>query len=304
MRRRHAVCALLLGVAVVPLTAAASPPRVVAKVGTDNAPCGAAAGLGSVWAAAYGSGRLMRIDPASNQVVQRIRVARGICPVVIAARSVWVASDKTDVVYRIDPSRGVVARIRISHWPAHLAVGAGSVWVSSFDHGHVTQISTRTSRATRVYKFAGNPSGLAATPGALWVAFGRTGKTLARVELASRKITRVPISHPGAGFLAALGGSLWTTTSDGYAVRINPTTRRVVAAFPIAGTPAGIAAAPDGTIWVAEKERDTITRIDPVKNKIIDVSPAGNGALAVVVAAGDVWVTSFAGSDVWRFAGR
>jgi streptogramin lyase len=114
---------------VAPLTAAASPPRVVAKIATDSAPCGAATGLGSVWLAAYGSGRLIRIDPESNRVVQRIRVARGICL------------------------------------------------------------------------------------------------------------------------------------------------------------------------------RDTITRIDPVKNKIIDVSPAGNGALAVVVAAGDMWVTSFAGSNVWRFAG-
>jgi streptogramin lyase len=128
-RCRRAVCALLIGAAVAPLTAAASPPRVVAKIATDSAPCGAATGLGSVWLAAYGSGRLIRIDPESNRVVQRIRVARGICL------------------------------------------------------------------------------------------------------------------------------------------------------------------------------RDTITRIDPVKNKIIDVSPAGNGALAVVVAAGDMWVTSFAGSNVWRFAG-
>jgi hypothetical protein len=39
-RCRHAVCALLLGAPVIPLTAAASPPRVVAKVGTDSAPCG------------------------------------------------------------------------------------------------------------------------------------------------------------------------------------------------------------------------------------------------------------------------
>ena len=57
----------------------------------------------------------------------------------------------------------------------------------------------------------------------------------------------------------------------------------------------------DGLVWVAEKEHDTITRIDPISNKIVDVTPAGNGALSIVRAAGDMWVTNFAGTDLWRF---
>jgi streptogramin lyase len=280
----------------------ASAPTVVAKIRTDLHPCGAAAGLGSVWVAAYDSGRLLRLNTQTNRVVQRIQVAPGICPVAVAGRFVWVASDKTDVIYRVNPQRGrVVSRLRTSHWPAHLAVAAGSLWVSSYEHGHVVQISLKTNRMTRLYKFNGNPSGLAGTPGALWVSFGRTGTSLARIDLATQQFRRVPIGHAGAGFLTAVGGSLWTTTADGYAVRVDPRTRRVVASFRIRGTPAGIAAAPDGLIWVAEKENDTITRIDPISNKLIDVTPAGNGALSIVRAAGDMWVTNFAGTDVWRF---
>jgi streptogramin lyase len=156
---------------------------------------------------------------------------------------------------------------------------------------------------TRVYRFPGNPSGLARTGKTLWVAFGRTDETLARVDIATHEIAHVPIGHAGAGFLSALGGSLWTTTSDGYAVRVNAADGRVIASFPIRGTPAEVAAAPDGTIWVAEKERDTITRIDPVLNRVIDVIHAGDGAFSIAVARGDLWVTNFAGSDVWRFAG-
>lgn len=280
----------------------ASAPTLIAKIGTDLHPCGAASGLGSVWVAAYDSGRLLRVNTETNRIVQRIRVAPGICPVAVAGRFVWAASDKTDTVYRVDPQPGrVIARIRTSHWPAHLAVAAGSLWVSSYEHGHVVQISLKTNRMTRVYKFNGNPSGLAGTPGALWVSFGRKGMSLARINLATRQVRRVPLGHAGAGFLASLGGSLWTTTADGYAVRIDPKTGRVVASFRIHGTPAGVAAAPDGLIWVAEKERDTITRIDPISNKIIDVTPAGNGALSIVRAAGDMWVTNFAGTDIWRF---
>jgi streptogramin lyase len=280
----------------------ASAPTVVAKVGTDLHPCGAAAGRGSVWVAAYDSGRLLRIDSETNRVVQRIKVAPGICPVAIAVRSVWVASDKTDVLYRVDPQRGrVVTRLRVSHWPAHLAAAGGSLWVSSYEHGEVVQVSLKTNRIARVYKINGNPSGLAGTPGALWVSLGRTSTALVRIDLETRQMRRVPIGHPGAGFLASLGGSLWTTTADGYAVRIDPKTSRVVASFRIRGTPTGIAAAADGLIWVAEKERDTIARIDPISNKLIDVTPAGNGALSIVRAAGDMWVTNFAGTDVWRF---
>jgi streptogramin lyase len=290
--------------ALLPATASAAAPELRAKVATGSGPCGAASGFGSVWVAVYGTGRLVRIDPKTNRVVRSIRIARGICPLAIAARSVWVASDKTDVVYRVDPRRGrILARLRISHWPAHLTAGPRRVWVSSFEHGHVTEISTRTNRMIRVYRFPGNPSGLARTGGTLWVAFGRTGKTLARVDIATHRITRVPIGHAGAGFLSSLGGSLWTTTSDGYAVRVDAGDGHVIASFRIGGTPAEVAAAPDGTIWVAEKERDTVTRIDPVTNRVIDVTPAGDGALAIAVAGGDMWITNFAGSDVWRFAG-
>jgi len=53
----------------------------------------------------------------------------------------------------------------------------------------------------------------------------------------------------GPGFLSWRHGSLWTTTADGNAIRVDPDT----------------------------------------------------GAFSIAVAAGDMWVTSFAGSDVWRF---
>jgi streptogramin lyase len=77
----------------------------------------------------------------------------------------------------------------------------------------------------------------------------------------------------------------------------------VIATFAVPGTPAEVAAGPGGIVWAAEKERNTLTRIDPVANRIVDVTGAGPGAFSVVLAAGDMWVTSFAGNDVWRFAG-
>jgi streptogramin lyase len=193
----------------------------------------------------------------------------------------------------------------VARWPAHVTAALGSVWVSGYERGVVARIDPQLNRTARVYDVGGNPSGLAATGGALYVAFGRAGNSLGRLDTATGAITQIPLGHTGPGFLSVSAGSLWTTTADGFALRVDPTgSGGVLAAFPVPGTPADAAAARDGTIWVAEKQHNTVTRIDPVANRIVDVRSAGAGALGIAAAAGDMWVTSFAGNDVWRFRPR
>ena len=299
------VAGTLGGAAAGAFATSSSPPTAVARVVTGKAPCGAVSGFRSVWVAVYGSGRLVRIDPIRNLVTRRIRVAPGICPVAIGAGSVWVASDKTNLLYRVDPRLGrVVARTPVAEWPAHVTFAFGSVWVSAYERGVLARIDPRTNRVTRRYAVGGNPSGMARASGFIWIAFGRTGTALGRLDPASGALKRLPIGHAAAGFLSFIGDSLWTTTADGFAVRFDPTENRVVASFPIPGTPAEVASGPDGTIWIAEKERNTITRIDPKANVLLDVTSAGRGAFSIAAAAGDMWVTNFAGVDVWRFRSR
>jgi streptogramin lyase len=278
---------------------------MVARIATPAAPCGAAAAFGSVWVAAYSSGTLVRIDPGRNRIARRIRLAPGICPVAAGSGSIWVANDRLDVVYRIEPRRGrVVARIRVGRWPAHLFAESGAVWVSAYERGTVTRIDPARNRVARVYRVGGHPSGLARAGGRLWIAFARDATALGALDVRTGAVTRVPIDHRSPGFVAAIDGSIWTTTEDGAAVRLDPATRRVLAAPQIPGTPAGLAPAPDGTIWVAEKQFNTLSRIDPRTNEVLDVTEAGRGALTIVVASGDLWVTSFAGADVRRYAPR
>jgi streptogramin lyase len=282
-------------------TAAATTPRVELKLVTGARPCGIAYGFKSLWIANDGAGTLVRIDPVRHRIVQRIRIAKGICPVAVAGTSVWVASYRTDTVYRVSPKRGrIVGRTRVAHWPAHFAVGHGSVWISNYDHGLVLRLDQRTGRMTRAYKLSGNPAGLAFAADSLWVALGR-GTALVRVPLSGGTFKRYELGHKGPGWLTAVGEELWTTTADGYAQRFDPRTGKVVASFRIPGTPADVGVGADGMIWVAEKERDTVTRIDPAANSILDVTLAGDGAFSLAVAGGATWVTNYAGRDVWRF---
>jgi virginiamycin B lyase len=296
---------LCIAAALLVVAAAAAAPRPIARIVVGAKPCGVATGFGSVWAAGYGTGKLVRIDPRRNRVSRRITVAEGICQVAVGAGSVWVASDRTNVLYRVHPRRGrIVARIRVREWPADLEFGLGSLWVSAFERGTVARISVRSNRIFRTYDVGGNPAGLAPSDGFVWFATGRNGTALGRLDPVTGDVTRAPVGHLGPGFLTTAFGSLWTTTADGYALRFDPTKRRVVGTFAIPGTPAELAPAPDGTIWIAEKERNTITRVDPQTNRILDVMAAGRGAFSIAVAAGDMWVTSFAGDDVWRFRTR
>jgi streptogramin lyase len=236
--------------------------------------------------------------------VRRIHLAPGICPVAAGSGSVWVANDRLDVVYRIEPRRGrVLARIRVGRWPAHLLAEPGAVWVSAYERGTVARIDPARNRVARVYRVGGHPSGLARAAGRLWIAFARGGTDLGALDVRTGAVARAPIAHRSPGFVTAIDGSIWTTTEDGAAVRLDPATRRVIASPPVPGTPAGIAPARDGTVWVAEKQFDTLSRIDPRTNEVIDVTGAGRGALAIVAANGDLWVTSFAGADVRRYAG-
>jgi streptogramin lyase len=188
----------------------------------------------------------------------------------------------------------------VSHWPQHFAVGAGSVWLSNYEHGLIVRFDARSGRMTAAFKVGGNPSGLAFARGELWVSFGR-GTTLGRVDLATGRVTHFDLGHRAPTFLTAIAGELWTTTPDGHALRFDPATGRIVASFSIPGTPADVRRGPDGAVRVAEKERDTVTRIDAPANRILEVTPAGNGAFSIAVAGGDTWVTSYAGNDIWRF---
>jgi hypothetical protein len=60
-------------------------------------------------------------------------------------------------------------------------------------------------------------------------------------------------------------------------------------------------------LWVTkripDKEVDAVYRIDPRTNKVRGSFPAGDGAPHGLRAFGSMWVTSYAGADVWRFKG-
>jgi DNA-binding beta-propeller fold protein YncE len=94
---------------------------------------------------------------------------------------------------------------------------------------------------------------------------------------------------------------LWVKAGDNVLVRVDPATRRVGPRLPFGRTLAKGTAAADGTLWVPDKEQNVVYRVDPAGARVVDSFAAGPGAFFALRAAGSMWVTSYAGNDVWRF---
>jgi hypothetical protein len=84
-------------------------------------------------------------------------------------------------------------------------------------------------------------------------------------------------------------------------VRLDPATRRVTERLSVGRTLAQGSLAGEGTMWVPDKEQSRVYRIDPDRARVVDSFEAGPGAFFALRAFGSMWVTSYAGDDVWRF---
>jgi streptogramin lyase len=283
---------------------ALSTPAPTARIATGSNPCGAAAGFRSVWIANYGSGTLARVDPRTNRVTARIRVGRGACAVAIAGGALWVTNDRTGEILRVDPRTRAVRRIAVGGAPFGLVAAAGHVWATTWSKGTVVEIDPVSARVVRTIEVDGYPAGITYAADAIWVGFGRSATAIAHVDPASGAIDRVDVgARAPATFARGTGDTLWVDVADSDLVRVDARARRVVARLHVGRTLAQGTRAADGTLWIPDKEIDTVYRIDPRTNRVRGSFPAGDGAFHVLRAFGSMWVTSYAGADVWRFKG-
>lgn len=99
--------------------------------------------FGFAWvSSAIDNGTVMKLDPDTGEVLDRIRVGDRPKEMVEANGYLWVVSERSNSVIRIDPERAEVvgAEIPVGERPVGLALGAGSLWVSNNASDDVTRI--------------------------------------------------------------------------------------------------------------------------------------------------------------------
>jgi streptogramin lyase len=273
-----------------------SAPHVVARVPTGDSPGGATAAFGAVWVANDRSGTLARIDPATNKVTRRVRLKPGLFSITHGFGALWVVNYDTGTLTRVDRR---IRSIRIGGTPFDVVAAFGRVWITAWESGKLVEVDPSPLRVVRRIAIGPRPTGLHGAGGVLWVGFGRSATGIARFDPKSRKVERVEVGVRAPSWFVTGASGLWIQASDNVLVHVE--NGRVVDKLTLGSTLAQGALAPDGTLWIPDKEESVVYRVDPKTARVLGAFPAGPGAFLALRAFGSMWVTSYAGADVWRF---
>lgn len=74
----------------------------------------------------------------------------------------------------------------------------------------------------------------------------------------------------------------------------------MVATIKVGKKPENAAIADDGTVFVPNLGSNTLSRIDPATNKVVNTLSVGTKPFPAANAFGDIWVPSAGGTDVVR----
>jgi YVTN family beta-propeller protein len=252
-------------------------------VGTD--PADIALGEGSLWVANLVSGTISEIDPDSREI--RATFNAGDQPRGIAAGegAVWVTNGFDDQVSVFDPSQDTVTDTIELLGPKDVAVGHGAVWVATVTDRSVFRIDPDAREPERV------SAGTAVAVGdeLVWVAYGRR---LRGVDPETRAVrTRVELRFPVTQLAVGGDGVVWATHQGDDAVSYFDPDGGSRALEDVADEPTGIAVG-EGSVWVADALGRSLLQIGAESKEVEREIPLGSLPQAVVVADGQVWVTT------------
>ncbi len=265
------------------------------------APPAVASAFGSVWVTALDA--VVRLDPASADVMATIPTDGAPTRFTVGAGSLWVVLPGAGEVVRIDPvASRVVATVRVGRDPTALAFADGRLWVVSEAAASVVSIDAATDRVSATIAIPRAGVEIAAAGGSIWIATTRSG--LIRLDAAS-DVLLPPVPGPCCE-LAAAGDTLWASDGGGEFWRVDGVSGRVVAT--LTADYSDSIATDGGALWAVNGHSLIIDRItasaSPPVIATLDLSaiePPGSanpylsGAVSPAIAldTGVVWVRTY-----------
>ena len=275
---------------------AAQAPIVLAKirVAPATAPCAAAGGAGFVWVSEYSSPFLLKINPKTNKVVRKIGVGNGSCGLGFGAGSLWVEDTSSNTISRVSAATGRrTAAVKVGLQPYDATYAYGSAWATAHGAGEVDRIDPTSNRVVKRFKL-NSAIGVVGAFGSVW-ATGDEG--VLRIDPSSnRVIATIPVeAQAGRRHPTTRSGSRRSPASPGSIRRRTPSRRRQ-ARFLDRRRPAVVG----GQVWTPLVRENAIAVIDPATNAVVRTIKAGTGPFVVTEIAGQAWVPSWKGNDIWR----
>ena len=250
---------------------------------------------------------MIRIDPKTNTVTDRIPVGRKTSGLAVGAGDVWVANLGDGTISMIDPGTKQVRTIAVQGAPTGIAVGDGSVVVADGAAHKLTAFDASTGTLTYPASLRGPSNGtlqIAGGTGGIWFAdaaggiVGQIDDTLT-VGSPSRQLPVPPDSRSFASAYFSFAGlaigerAIWVAgdARDRTVWRLDPRTGRVAAKIPLRFVPGAIAVG-EGAVWVTSLLDDTVSRIDPASNHVTATIHTGRGVAGIAAGEGGVWVAN------------
>jgi len=253
-------------------------------------------GEGAVWAMSAAQATLMRIDPARNAVVARIKVSP---PGAAAAGdgAVWLTYAWNDTLSRIDPATNMVtATIHVGPQPDGIAISPGAVWVADAGGPSVSRVDPATNRVVATIRVGPKRAccaehmNLTATGGRLWVAVPNANE-IVRIDPATNSVVAtLKLPYSPCAFLVADQSAVWSA-GGGCADKVGRIDARTTTLTTTVDEPhaVGLALA-FGSLWAAVIDSANVDQIDPRTGRLIARLHIGGAPVRLGVGFGSIWV--------------
>jgi YVTN family beta-propeller protein len=200
---------------------------------------------------------------------------------------------------------GTVRRtVHIGGRPNGVVVANGLVWVLRARSSRLTVLRQQSGKRAPFRPQVGPlPAAAVAYAGRLWVGVQRDSQLVA-IGLQSHKRIGDPLAMPpGRAKLVGVSAGergVWVGMrgDPGFAVRVSPSQRRIVATVPMEDGVQDLAVGA-GAVWVLGRRSNTVTRVD-VRSGEKRVINVGQDPAGVAVGENAVWVTNSGDDTVTR----
>jgi peptide/nickel transport system substrate-binding protein len=160
------------------------------------------------------------------------------------------------------------------------------------------RLDPSTGRTQEVVKTGGDPRGLAAADGAVWVADDESGM-VDRIDARTGSITStVRVGDAPAASSAGSAGVWVLDPLDATVSQIDPNSNAVLATLAVGGAPTAVTQY-DGSVWVTDGRQGILLRLDPRRREIADTLALGGSPDALVAGSG-LWVAFHAAGAARR----
>ena len=233
---------------------------------------------GAAHAAAPGLPAIQRPFEAVKPVAS-LKVSGTADWVAIARDAVWVGGSGPDLVVRIDPrTNSITDRVALPGEPcAGMVLGFGALWAPLCgDHPGLARIDLSTRKLDRVTPLPAvmAEAGIAAAGDSLWLPVDDRGG-FARLDPATGRVRSVLALPPGSFNPLGQGDRLWVTSTKADRLTAVDARNAVVIGHARTGPQPRFLAAGAGAVWTLNQGDGSVTRIEAASMKVMATTPLG-----------------------------